>query len=155
MIKINNITVAFGGVRPLQGLTVDLDGTIVGIVGPNGAGKTTLLNVLSGFVRPIEGSIDIDGTNLLSMNPYQRARWGMRRTFQTEQVVNELTVRGNVEVMVDSGSSSASERRAAVEEALASVGLDGYGERETLGLNAYERRLVEICRRARSWSVRT
>lgn len=146
MIRIDDVTVAFGGVRPLQNLTVDLDGRVVGIVGPNGAGKTTLLNVLSGFVRPIEGSIDIDGTALFEMNPYQRARWGIRRTFQTEQVVNELTVAGNIEVMVDAAGSSARDRDDAVQKALELVGLRGYGERATQGLNAYERRLVEIGR---------
>lgn len=146
MIAIHGVTVAFGGVRPLQELTVTLDGTIVGIVGPNGAGKTTLLNVLSGFVTPINGSIAIDGTDLLAMNPYQRARWGVRRTFQTEQVVDELTVSGNIEVMVDAAGSSADSRRSAVHDALALVGLLGYQDRPAQGLNAYERRLVEIGR---------
>ncbi len=50
MIDIDRVTVRFGGVRPLDDLTLQLDGNIVGIVGPNGAGKTTLLNVMSGFV---------------------------------------------------------------------------------------------------------
>lgn len=146
MIRIDNVTVAFGGVRPLQGLSVSLDGRIVGIVGPNGAGKTTLLNVLSGFVTPIEGVIDIDGIDLLAMNPYQRSRWGVRRTFQTEQVVDELTVAGNVEVMLDAAGLGASERAAALRDALDLVGLAGYDDRPAQGLNAFERRLVEIAR---------
>ena len=50
VIDIDRVTVQFGGVRPLDDLTLQLDGNIVGIVGPNGAGKTTLLNVMSGFV---------------------------------------------------------------------------------------------------------
>ena len=57
MIDIDRVTVQFGGVRPLDDLTLQLDGNIVGIVGPNGAGKTTLLNVMSGFVRATAGSI--------------------------------------------------------------------------------------------------
>lgn len=146
MIRIDNVTVAFGGVRPLQNLTVVLDGDVVGIVGPNGAGKTTLLNVLSGFVRPIEGTIDVEGTDLLAMNPYRRARWGVRRTFQTEQVVDELTVGGNLEVMIDGTGGTRQDRASAVERALELVGLVGYGNRPALGLNAYERRLVEIGR---------
>ena len=146
MIRIEGVTVAFGGVRPLEDLTVTLDGSIVGIVGPNGAGKTTLLNVMSGFVRPIDGIIDVDGTNLLTMNPFRRARWGVRRTFQTEQVVDELTVRSNVEVMVDTTGESRQRRADAVDAALDLVGLSGYGDLPALGLNAYERRLVEIGR---------
>lgn len=146
MITITGITVAFGGVRPLEELSVTLDGSVVGIVGPNGAGKTTLLNVLSGFVRPVDGSIDVDGTDLLAMNPFERARWGVRRTFQTEQVVDELTVQGNIEVMVDTAGLSRQQRAAEVGRALELVGLQGYAGRPALGLNAHERRLVEIGR---------
>lgn len=145
-VTIDNVTVAFGGVRPLQQLSVTLDGSIVGIVGPNGAGKTTLLNVLSGFVQPIEGSVRVDDTDLLAMNPFQRARWGIRRTFQTEQVVDELSVRGNIEVMVDTEGLPSAEREAAVQQALALVDLQGYQDRPARSLNAYERRRVEIGR---------
>src|SRR5215468_2283807 len=102
MIKITNLSVEFGGVRPINNLTVDLEDQIVGVVGPNGAGKTTLLNVLSGFVTPVSGSVTAFGQDLLSMPPFQRARWGLRRTFQTEQVVEDLTVWDNIVVMLDS-----------------------------------------------------
>ena len=61
MIRIENLTVQFGGVKPIDGLTVTLDKAIVGLIGPNGAGKTTLLNVLSGFVTPVSGSVAVNG----------------------------------------------------------------------------------------------
>jgi branched-chain amino acid transport system ATP-binding protein len=146
VIRIDGVTVAFGGVRPLQDLTVDLDGRIVGIVGPNGAGKTTLLNVLSGFVTPLRGDIDVDGTDILAMNPYQRARWGIRRTFQTEQVVEEMTVRENVSVMVDTAAMTAAQRVEAIDEALHLTGLVTHADRYGRALNTYERRLVELAR---------
>ncbi len=123
MIDIDRVTVQFGGVRPLDDLTLQLDGNIVGIVGPNGAGKTTLLNVMSGFVRATTGSITVDGTDILAMTPYNRARWGIRRTFQTEQVVNELTVHDNVSVMLDTARLSSSEKASSVERALEITGL--------------------------------
>ena len=115
MIDIDRVTVQFGGVRPLDDLTLQLDGNIVGIVGPNGAGKTTLLNVMSGFVKATTGSITVEGTDILAMTPYNRARWGIRRTFQTEQVVNELTVHDNVSVMLDTARLSSSEKASSVE----------------------------------------
>ena len=132
--------------RPLDDLTLQLDGNIVGIVGPNGAGKTTLLNVMSGFVKATTGSITVDGTDILAMTPYNRARWGIRRTFQTEQVVNELTVHDNVSVMLDTARLSSSEKRPAssvrsrsrVSRTMRPIG--------ACVLNAFERRLVELAR---------
>lgn len=146
VVSLRGVTVQFGGVKPLNDLDLDLSGRIVGIVGPNGAGKTTLLNVLSGFVQPIEGAVSIGDTNLLAMNPYQRARWGLRRTFQTEQVVDNLTVYENVDVMLDSSGLSIGERRRAVHEALRTTGLAKFAYALAGTLNAYERRMVEITR---------
>ena len=146
MIDIDRVTVQFGGVFPLDDLTLRLDGSIVGIVGPNGAGKTTLLNVMSGFVTPSQGSITVDGTDILAMAPYKRARWGIRRTFQTEQVVNELTVHDNVSVMLDTARLSSSERAASIERALEITGL--CAARGTVGARA--QRVRASPRRARS-----
>ena len=147
MIDIDRVTVRFGGVRPLDDLTLQLDGNIVGIVGPNGAGKTTLLNVMSGFVAASEGSISVDGTDILAMTPYKRARWGIRRTFQTEQVVNDLTVHDNVSVMLDTARlfvvGEGRQRRA---------GPRDHRSRRAMLINrraccnAFERRLVELAR---------
>jgi len=61
MIEIHDLVVQFGGVKPIDGLTVQLTRPIVGLIGPNGAGKTTLLNVLSGFVEPRRGWVKVDG----------------------------------------------------------------------------------------------
>lgn len=146
MIDIDRVTVQFGGVRPLDNLSLQLDGGIVGIVGPNGGGKTTLLNVISGFVSASNGSITVDGTDVLAMTPFRRARWGIRRTFQTEQVVNELTVRDNVSVMLDTVRLSSAERTASIERALELTGLAHHADRSARALNAFERRLVELAR---------
>lgn len=61
MIKIDNLIVQFGGVRPINGLSAVLTAPVAGLIGPNGAGKTTLLNVLSGFAKPIQGSVSLGG----------------------------------------------------------------------------------------------
>jgi branched-chain amino acid transport system ATP-binding protein len=146
MISISNLSVEFGGIRPLDNLTVNLDKKIVGVVGPNGAGKTTLLNVLSGFVIPVSGTITAFGQDLLSMPAYRRAQWGLRRTFQTEQVVDDLTVWDNVAVMLDTVRLSREARIEQIQSALDLVGLAGKETRFGLELGAYERRLVEIAR---------
>lgn len=146
MIKISSLSVDFGGVRAVNEVTVNLDQQIVGVIGPNGAGKTTLLNVLSGFIKPSFGSVLAFDHDLLAMPAHQRARWGLRRTFQTEQVVEDLSVWDNVAVMLDPIWQNRAERRVQVQAALDYIGLTGSETRLGQHLNAYERRLVEIGR---------
>ena len=100
MLEIRDVTVRFGGVRPLVEVTLTFPPGISGLVGPNGAGKTTMLNVLSGFVRPATGSLWFDG-QALNQAPHRRARRGLRRTFQAEQVVLSLSARDNVRLAAE------------------------------------------------------
>ena len=144
MISLTDVTVSFGGVRPLDALSAELGASIHGVIGPNGAGKTTLLNVLSGFTPLVAGVVRADDVDLGSMSPEARARWGLRRTFQTDQLASWRTVSDNVAVMADS-TLHRHERRAAVDDALAFVGLDRPG-RLAGTLTVVERRLAELAR---------
>lgn len=146
MIEIRDLSVSFGGVRALDGLSAKLDDPIVGVIGPNGAGKTTLLNAFSGFVPVASGSLTAFGTDLLAMAPHRRARWGLRRSFQTEEVVDDLTVADNVRVMLDALTMKPREKTAAVERALAFVGLADQGRQLCAGMDLYRRRQVEIAK---------
>ena len=83
MIEVEGLTVRFGGVTPLDDMTVEFPQGTCGLIGPNGAGKTTFFNVLSGFVSPATGTVRAYGEDLLRLADYRRARWGLRRTFQT------------------------------------------------------------------------
>src|SRR6185312_1243943 len=96
VIAVEGLTVRFGGVTPIDGMSVEFPGGTCGLIGPNGAGKTTFFNVLSGFVQPAEGTISAYGEDLLRMADYRRARWGLRRTFQTEQAIEKLSLYDNV-----------------------------------------------------------
>ena len=96
VIEIESLTVRYGGVTSLDALTLVFARGTCGLIGPNGAGKTTFFNVLTGFVRPASGTVNAFGTNLLAMSHFRRARWGVRRTFQTEQAIEELSVYDNV-----------------------------------------------------------
>ncbi len=96
MIEVSDLTVRFGGVTPLDDMSVKFERGTCGLIGPNGAGKTTFFNVLSGFVKPVSGSVTAFGDDLLSITHFRRARWGVRRTFQTEQAIEELSVFENV-----------------------------------------------------------
>ena len=143
MIAIDNLVVQFGGVKPINQLTATLTAPVAGLIGPNGAGKTTLLNVLSGFVRPVQGSVALNGNGLLQMTPLQRVRAGLRRSFQTEQVVEDLTVAGNLAAIADHVVVS-SQRAEAVDRALGFIGLRPVAGKLGQSLNLFQRRLVEL-----------
>lgn len=143
MIAIENLVVQFGGVRPIDRLTAQLAAPVSGLIGPNGAGKTTLLNVLSGFVRPIEGKVTLKGQALLDLSPLQRVRAGLRRSFQTEQVVEDLTVAGNLAAIADH-VLPAGARVHAVSATLEFVRLGAVAATMGGSLNLFQRRLVEL-----------
>jgi branched-chain amino acid transport system ATP-binding protein len=146
VIEVEELTVRFGGVLPIDGMTVSFPGGTCGLIGPNGAGKTTFFNVLSGFVRPVAGTVRAFGEDILAMADFRRARWGLRRTFQTEQAVEGLSVFDNVVMVHENTASDRSSRRANVVEALTFVGLDGVANHKVGVLGARERRLVEVAR---------
>jgi branched-chain amino acid transport system ATP-binding protein len=134
MIEIEDLTVRFGGVTPLDRMTIT-------------AGKTTFFNVLSGFVRPATGSVTAFGENLLGMTHFRRARWGLRRTFQTEQAIEELSIFDNVAMVHEHcASEGLGARRDAVLSAIEFVGLEGNPQTKVGTLGAGERRLVELAR---------
>jgi ABC-type branched-subunit amino acid transport system ATPase component len=146
LIEIQDLTVRFGGVTPLDHMTITFDEGTNGLIGPNGAGKTTFFNVLSGFVRPAEGSVTAFGENLLTMAHFRRARWGVRRTFQTEQAIEELSIYDNVAMVDEHSSKKRGDRRDAVLSAIEFVGLTAKPQTRVGTLGAGERRLVELAR---------
>jgi branched-chain amino acid transport system ATP-binding protein len=146
MIEVSDLTVRFGGVTPLDKMSVRFDSGTCGLIGPNGAGKTTFFNVLSGFVKPVAGSVAAFGEDLLSITHFRRARWGVRRTFQTEQAIEELSVFDNVAMIQEHSKMSGSSRRQEVLDAIALVGMDIDPAARVGTLGAAQRRLVEVAR---------
>jgi branched-chain amino acid transport system ATP-binding protein len=141
VLELTGVTVQFGGVRPLDGVTLRVAPGITGLIGPNGAGKTTLLNVLSGFVAPVAGTVVAHGERLDRRPPHRRARWGLRRTFQAEQLVLSLSTRDNVRLVVENLGAP----RTDVDRVLHAVGLTGH-DRLAGTLSMLERRLLELAR---------
>ena len=139
MIEVDGLTVRYGGVTSLDAMSLTFEQGTCGLIGPNGAGKTTFFNVLSGFVRPAAGTVRAFGADLLSMAHYRRARWGVRRTFQTEQAIEELSVFDNV-AMVYEHSRQGTSRRGDVLDAIAFTGLDADPETKVRTLGAGRRR---------------
>jgi branched-chain amino acid transport system ATP-binding protein len=149
MIEVQGLTVRYGGVTSLDDMSLTFEQGTCGLIGPNGAGKTTFFNVLSGFVRPATGSVRAFGTDLLAMAHFRRARWGVRRTFQTEQAIEELSVFDNVAMVHEHSGLGGASRRADVLDAIAFTGIDVDPESpdaKVRTLGAGQRRLVEVAR---------
>ena len=146
MIEINDLEVRFGGVRALNALTATLDAPVTGLIGPNGAGKTTLLNVLSGFIRPAAGTVKVHGQDVARLPAWRRSAFGIRRTFQTEQVVLNLSVWDNVAGMLDHVPFAPRGRDEVIRSALRYTGLSERAHLMGGALAAAERRMVEIAR---------
>jgi branched-chain amino acid transport system ATP-binding protein len=146
VIEVKDLRVRFGGVTPIDGMTVTFPGGTCGLIGPNGAGKTTFFNVLSGFVKPAAGSVQAFDEDLLAMPDFRRARWGLRRTFQTEQAIEKLSIYDNVALVHEHSGQGRASRQEDVLGALGFVGLEAHPGAKVGTLGARERRLVEVAR---------
>jgi len=96
LLSVDDVAIAFGGVRALDGVSLEVrSGELIGIMGPNGSGKTTLLNNISGFLNPDRGTITFRGKRINEMPPHARAALGLGRTFQHVGLVKNESVRDN------------------------------------------------------------
>ena len=99
LVEVQDITVRFGGIVALDGLSFTIDeGHICGLIGPNGAGKTTMFNVVSRIYDPTSGSVRYDGRDLLSVPAHGIASLGIARTFQNLALFPSMTLLENVMV---------------------------------------------------------
>lgn len=97
ILQIDNITLAFGGVTALNGISFDVaEGEICAVIGPNGAGKSSMLNVINGVYVPQEGRVVFKGQDCTRMRPRQIAQLGMARTFQNIGLFQGMTVLENI-----------------------------------------------------------
>ena len=96
-LSVRDVTVSFGGIRALDGVSVEVSrGEVLGIIGPNGAGKTTLFNVICGFVKPDSGSLTWRGKTLDRIRPNRLAGLGIARTLQGVGLFSRMTALENV-----------------------------------------------------------
>jgi branched-chain amino acid transport system ATP-binding protein len=99
VLKIRSLEVAYGGLRALSGVSLEVErGQFVAVVGPNGAGKTTLFKTISGVVTPVGGEISYNGQDLLAVPPAERAQLGIAHVPEGRQVFASMTVMENLEM---------------------------------------------------------
>src|SRR5215475_4459828 len=97
MLSVRDLVVDIQGSRVLRGVSFSVgQGEFVCFVGRNGAGKTTTLRSIMGFRRPVSGSIEFEGQNILGLHPFQVARLGIGFAPEESEVFGELTVAENI-----------------------------------------------------------
>jgi branched-chain amino acid transport system ATP-binding protein len=97
LLDVRDVTLRFGGVTALQGVTFDVNNNeLFAIIGPNGAGKTSIFNCLNAVYRPQEGSIRFEGQELIGKRPPVTAAMGIARTFQNLGLFVNLNVIDNL-----------------------------------------------------------
>jgi branched-chain amino acid transport system ATP-binding protein len=112
MIEVKDLTVKYGGVTSLDGMSITFEAGTCGLIGPNGAGKTTLFNLIAGTLAPGGGTIRFDDRDITHDQPQARCRAGIGRTHQIPKPFEKLTVFENLLVGAVHGRQ-VSEREAA------------------------------------------
>jgi branched-chain amino acid transport system permease protein len=137
VLRVAGLSVSFGGVHALRDVTLEVrEGELVGLIGPNGAGKTTLVDAVSGFVG-YAGRAELSGADLRGLPPYERARRGLGRTWQSTELFDDLDVRENLTV---------ASRDGAAEQTLALVSMDWAAGARPAQLSMGQRKLVGVAR---------
>lgn len=121
-------------------------GEIVGLLGPNGAGKTTTFYMIVGLIKPLAGSIMMDGVEITSMPMFKRARRGIGYLSQEPSIFRKLSVEDNILAILETLDLSASERRARLETLLDELSIKHLRHNKAFSLSGGERRRLEITR---------
>ncbi len=149
VLEITDIRKTFGGLKAVDGLGLTIEaGEVVGLLGPNGSGKTTLMNLISGALKPTEGSIRLKGQEIAGRRPDVIARAGVARTFQLVRLLPSLPLLENVAVSAMFGPQRLSrpEAEKVARACLERIGLAG---RETMpagDLTYIDQKRLELAR---------
>ena len=144
IIELRDVHKYYGEYHALRGITADIgEGEFFSLLGPSGCGKTTLLRCIAGFEAPTGGSISIDGKPMRGVPANHRPT---NMVFQSYAIFPHLTVAENVGFGLRRDPRPKAEKAKAVEEALAMVGLGGYGSRAAHALSGGQRQRVALAR---------
>ena len=149
LLAVSGVSVSYGGVVANEDVSFEVyPGEIVGLIGPNGAGKTTLIDAITGYTRAT-GSVELLGTKLDALKPYQRSRDGLGRTFQGIELYDDLSVRENVEVGTTAARFSRGDGGAPpgdVDTYFKVLDLESVADQPVQQLSVGQRQLVSIAR---------
>jgi ABC-type branched-subunit amino acid transport system ATPase component len=117
LLEVTDITKVFGGVRAVDGCSLEVaEGTVTALIGPNGSGKTTLFNIITGYLEADAGAVSFAGKPVLGRDPGRLYRSGLSRTFQQARVFPQLSVQENLVIAAGYRWSQLFTRRVAGED---------------------------------------
>jgi branched-chain amino acid transport system ATP-binding protein len=154
-LSVKDLSLNIGGAKILDGITLDVShNETLGIIGPNGAGKTSFFNLLSGIRKPSRGQIFVNSTEVTNLEPHERAKAGIARTFQTSSVFINLTCLENVRIAAQAATGKSMnltknaykfpEVLEVAHDCLAKVGLSARAMQRAGSLSHGDKRRLEI-----------
>ena len=131
----------------LNSCTVNVNrGEIVSILGPNGAGKTTTFYMITGMIKPTDGSIYLDGMNITRKAMYQRSRFGIGYLPQDESIFRKLSVEDNLRLVLEMSNFTKEDQKNKIDQLLNDLSIEHIRNSNGGNLSGGERRRVEIAR---------
>lgn len=146
-LEAKKLEKSYRGRKIVRGVSLQVKhGEVVGLLGPNGAGKTTTFYMVVGLIRPDQGRVVLDGTDITKMPMYLRARNGIGYLSQEPSVFRKLTVSENLMAILETMQLSTAARKERRDQLLAELGIAHLADSMAYTLSGGERRRVEIAR---------
>lgn len=146
-LKATNLSKRYGQKEVVHGIDLELNPKeVVGLLGPNGAGKTTTFYMLVGIVQPNTGQVSLGGRPMTSRPLHERARMGVSYLPQESSIFKKLTVRQNLEIILEQTSMSSKKQKARAEELMEMFTITKLADQAAMFLSGGERRRLEIAR---------
>ncbi len=146
-LRAENLVKTYKGKKAVKGISIEVNqGEIVGLLGPNGAGKTTSFYMIVGFVKPTEGAIFLNDTEITKFPMYKRAQNGIGYLAQEQSIFRKLTVEENILSVLQLTNLSKQEQKDKLESLIEEFGLEERRNRKGDLLSGGERRRTEIAR---------
>ncbi|SDK72034.1 lipopolysaccharide export system ATP-binding protein [Maridesulfovibrio ferrireducens] len=146
-IIANKLVKSYGQKEVVRGISLNVkEGEVVGLLGPNGAGKTTTFYMLVGVVKPTSGDVYLNKNQITSWPLHERARHGISYLPQESSIFKKLSVRKNLEIIIEHTGLSGKDIPMRANELLDQLGILRLAEQKALYLSGGERRRLEIAR---------
>lgn len=147
VLSASDLCKIYGQRKVVQDIAVSVSqGEVVGLLGPNGAGKTTTFYMLAGIVKPNGGVVALDDETITMLPLHERARLGMSYLPQESSIFKKLTVRQNLEIVLEQSGLSRDEQRKRADLLLDELGITKLSPQKAMHLSGGERRRLEIAR---------